>query len=105
MVCQKAEHIFAGVPCGIMDQFISVMGVEGHALLIDCKSVPGYRAQYYSLTTRVPMTTAPRITAGFFCRKKLLRNQSRVRPSDGFSNNLHEKKTHFRTYPLVTRST
>lgn len=44
MVCQKAEHIFAGVPCGIMDQFISVMGVEGHALLIDCKSVPGYRA-------------------------------------------------------------
>lgn len=37
MVCQKAEHIFAGVPCGIMDQFISVMGIEGHALLIDCK--------------------------------------------------------------------
>lgn len=40
MVCQKAEHIFAGVPCGIMDQFISVMGIEGHALLIDCKLVP-----------------------------------------------------------------
>lgn len=39
MVCQKAEHIFAGVPCGIMDQFISVMGIEGHALLIDCKLV------------------------------------------------------------------
>lgn len=39
MVCQKAEHMFAGVPCGIMDQFISVMGIEGHALLIDCKYV------------------------------------------------------------------
>ena len=38
LVCQKAEHTFAGMPCGIMDQFISVMGKEGHALLIDCRS-------------------------------------------------------------------
>ncbi|XP_071620681.1 galactokinase isoform X2 [Heliangelus exortis] len=37
MACQKAEHVFAGMPCGIMDQFISVMGKEGHALLIDCR--------------------------------------------------------------------
>ena len=35
--CQKAEHDFPGMPCGIMDQFISVMGKEGHALLIDCR--------------------------------------------------------------------
>lgn len=39
LVCQKAEHTFAGMPCGIMDQFISVMGMEGHALLIDCRSL------------------------------------------------------------------
>ncbi|NWH78919.1 GALK1 Galactokinase, partial [Piaya cayana] len=39
LACQKAEHAFAGVPCGIMDQFISVMGQEGHALLIDCRSL------------------------------------------------------------------
>ncbi|KFO78486.1 Galactokinase, partial [Cuculus canorus] len=39
LACQKAEHTFAGVPCGIMDQFISVMGKEGHALLIDCRSL------------------------------------------------------------------
>lgn len=38
LTCQKAEHTFPGVPCGIMDQFISVMGAEGHALLIDCRS-------------------------------------------------------------------
>ena len=37
LACQKAEHQFAGMPCGIMDQFISVMGKEGHALLIDCR--------------------------------------------------------------------
>ncbi|XP_018417039.1 PREDICTED: galactokinase [Nanorana parkeri] len=39
LACQKAEHTFPGVPCGIMDQFISVMGREGHALLIDCRSL------------------------------------------------------------------
>ncbi|KAI0210734.1 Galactokinase [Lamellibrachia satsuma] len=39
--CQKAEHTFAGMPCGIMDQFISVMGKTGHALLIDCRSMEG----------------------------------------------------------------
>ncbi|XP_008312603.1 galactokinase [Cynoglossus semilaevis] len=37
--CQKAEHTHAGVPCGIMDQFVSVLGKEGHALLIDCRSL------------------------------------------------------------------
>jgi galactokinase len=56
MVCQKAEHMFAGVPCGIMDQFISVMGIEGHALLIDCKSlqyepVPLTESNYVFLIT------------------------------------------------------
>ncbi|XP_038227154.1 galactokinase [Dermochelys coriacea] len=39
LACQKAEHTFAGMPCGIMDQFISVMGKKGHALLIDCRSL------------------------------------------------------------------
>jgi galactokinase len=38
LLCQKAEHDFAGMPCGIMDQFISTMGREGSALLIDCRS-------------------------------------------------------------------
>lgn len=37
-VCQRAEHSFAGVPCGIMDQLIALLGQKGHALLIDCRS-------------------------------------------------------------------
>ena len=37
--CQWAEHHYAGMPCGIMDQFISVMGQEGHALLLDCRDL------------------------------------------------------------------
>lgn len=38
LLCQQAEHEFAGVPCGIMDQFISVMGQKDHLLLLDCRS-------------------------------------------------------------------
>ncbi len=38
LLCQQAEHEFAGVPCGIMDQFASVFGRAGHVLLIDCRS-------------------------------------------------------------------
>ncbi|MEQ9460325.1 MAG: galactokinase [Phycisphaeraceae bacterium] len=38
LLCQRAEHEFAGMPCGLMDQFISAMGQEGHALLIDCRT-------------------------------------------------------------------
>jgi galactokinase len=38
LLCQQAEHKFAGVPCGIMDQFISVMGHKDHLLLLDCRS-------------------------------------------------------------------
>jgi galactokinase len=38
LLCQKAEHDFAGVPCGIMDQCSSVMGRAGSLLLLDCRS-------------------------------------------------------------------
>jgi galactokinase len=38
LLCQQAEHEYAGMPCGIMDQFISVMGQPNHLLLLDCRS-------------------------------------------------------------------
>jgi len=37
LICQQAEHDFAGAPCGIMDQSIAVMGRAGHAMLLDCR--------------------------------------------------------------------
>ena len=37
-LCRRAEHDFAGVPCGLMDQLASVFGEESGALLIDCQS-------------------------------------------------------------------
>lgn len=36
-LCRQAEHEFAGVPCGLMDQLASVLGDEAGALLIDCQ--------------------------------------------------------------------
>jgi len=38
LLCQKAENVTVGMPCGIMDQFISVLGLAGNALLLDCRS-------------------------------------------------------------------
>lgn len=39
LLTQKAENDFVGVPCGIMDQSISLMGKAGHALLLDCRDL------------------------------------------------------------------
>jgi galactokinase len=36
---QRTEHEFAGCKCGIMDQLVSACGREGHALLLDCRSL------------------------------------------------------------------
>jgi galactokinase len=47
LLCQRAEHEFTGVPCGIMDQFTSVLAQENHALMLDCRS---------RTATPVPMT-------------------------------------------------
>jgi galactokinase len=35
-LCQQAEHDFAGVPCGLMDQAAVLLSREGHFLLLDC---------------------------------------------------------------------
>ncbi len=38
-LCQRAENRFVGVNCGIMDQFISRLGKENHALYLDCRDL------------------------------------------------------------------
>ncbi len=43
---QEAENKFVGMNCGIMDQFASGMGKEGHAILLDCNTL---RYQYAPL--------------------------------------------------------
>jgi galactokinase len=38
-MAQKAEHDYAGVLCGIMDQFASMMGKKDHVIKLDCRSL------------------------------------------------------------------
>lgn len=38
-MAQLAEHEFAGVKCGIMDQFASMFGKAGHVIRLDCRSL------------------------------------------------------------------
>ena len=42
LLCQRAERNFVGMPCGIMDQYISVFGRQNSAVKIDCRSL-GHR--------------------------------------------------------------
>ena len=38
-IAQKAEHTFAGVHCGIMDQFASIYGKANHVIKLDCRTL------------------------------------------------------------------
>ena len=38
-MAQKAEHEYAGVMCGIMDQFASMMGKKDYVIKLDCRSL------------------------------------------------------------------
>ncbi|MBN2293102.1 MAG: galactokinase, partial [Pirellulales bacterium] len=38
-LAQKAENQWIGMNCGIMDQLVSTSGIDGHAILIDCRSL------------------------------------------------------------------
>jgi galactokinase len=54
---QTAEHEYAGVRSGIMDQFASVFGIEKHALFLDCRSlewspIPLSKAKFIICNTR-----------------------------------------------------
>ncbi|MGI4864897.1 MAG: galactokinase [Janthinobacterium lividum] len=37
-LAQAAEHTYAGVQCGLMDQFASLFGQAGHVVRLDCRS-------------------------------------------------------------------
>jgi galactokinase len=73
LLCQKAEHDYASVPCGIMDQFISVMGKENHLLLLDCRSrkpelVPMADAEVALLVTNT--NVKHELTGGEYARRR-----------------------------------
>jgi len=50
LATQKAENVYVGMPCGIMDQSVSLMAIEGQALLLDCRDLA---------TEQIPFDIAP----------------------------------------------
>jgi len=65
LIAQRAENEFAGVPCGVMDQMASMLGLDGHALLIDTRSMHVETIPFPPADTRVLVvpTSAPRALA------------------------------------------
>ncbi|XP_001600084.1 galactokinase [Nasonia vitripennis] len=74
LACQRAEHEFAGVPCGIMDQFISAMGQEGNALLLDCRDLTTKQIPMQKLDDCVFLITnsnAPhKLSSSAYCERR-----------------------------------
>jgi galactokinase len=39
LLAQRAEHLYPGVKCGIMDQYASILGLKDNIIMLDCRSV------------------------------------------------------------------
>lgn len=59
-LAQRAENQWVGVNCGIMDQMISAVGREGHAVLIDCRTLETAAVPLPGGTVVVILDTATR---------------------------------------------
>ena len=46
LLCQRAEHNFPNVKCGIMDMYANLNGKKDHVILLDCKNITH---QYFPL--------------------------------------------------------
>jgi galactokinase len=71
---QKAEHTFAGVNCGIMDQFASVFGKKNQVIKLDCDSLEHeyHKADFkkYSLLLLDSNVKHTHLTSGYNTRRR-----------------------------------
>ncbi|MDQ0782494.1 galactokinase [Chryseobacterium sp. W4I1] len=74
VIGQNAEHSFAGVQCGIMDQFASVFGKENKVIMLDCNSLEHLYfdadLQGYSLLLFDSCVKHSHLTSGYNERRK-----------------------------------
>lgn len=61
-LCQRAEHVASGVPCGIMDQLCIASGRPNHATLIDCTNLT---------VENCPIPSSVRVTYEFVAPRRL----------------------------------
>ncbi|WP_333599439.1 galactokinase [Flavobacterium sp.] len=74
LIGQKAEHTFAGVNCGIMDQFASVFGKKNSVIKLDCNTLDYeyYKADFkkYSLLLLDSNVKHTHLTSGYNVRRQ-----------------------------------
>ena len=58
LLCQRAEHEFAGVPCGVMDQCASALCTRDHLLLLDCRSLDAVQVPFHRTDLLVLVTNS-----------------------------------------------
>ncbi len=63
-LARRAENVFVGVGCGIMDQLAAAAGIQGHALLLDCRSLDITPVAIPDETTVVVIDTGVRRALG-----------------------------------------
>ena len=64
VLSQRAENEYAGVNCGIMDQFASAMGKKNHAVLLNCATLD---YEYVFACYLVQLHTSHALYNGRFC--------------------------------------
>jgi galactokinase len=65
LVCQQAENRSAGVMCGVLDQYSSIFGKRGAAMLLDCRSLSHIEVKIPSdIMIVICDTNVPRTLAG-----------------------------------------
>ena len=74
LIGQKSEHTFAGVNCGIMDQFASVFGKKNHVIKLDCNTLEYeyHKANFkkYSLLLLDSCVKHTHLTSGYNTRRE-----------------------------------
>jgi galactokinase len=64
-LCRRAENVWVGMNCGILDQYSSILGEAGQALVLDCRSLTHtYAAFPDALRIVICNTCAPRRLTG-----------------------------------------
>jgi galactokinase len=70
---QRVENEFVGVGCGILDQYTSVLGKAGHALLLDCRDLCSHPVEIApDVAVVICDTRAPRqLTDGVYDERRV----------------------------------
>ena len=82
LIGQKSEHTFAGVKCGIMDQFASVFGKEHQVIMLDCNSLEHQyfeaNIEGYSLVLFDSCVKHTHLTSGYNDRRNDVDNGKKI---------------------------